>query len=419
MLDEVMGDLAPSGAKQHSIRALEGLRVVDSSQGIAGPQCTRHLAEAGASVIKVEPLVGDMARAWRAKDEEVSATFAALNRGKLSLAVDTTQVSGKEILARLLRAADVFVCDETDSAARQLGVDHHRSRRANPRLVYCSITPFGDYGAYSSLGGSELIIQAMGDYLTCLGSPSSEPVRLGFAAAQMTAGIHSLQGILAALFQRWRTGTGQYVTISWLGSLLHIHGLTWAAFSHPDSWGGQHHDLYSDPPRHAYQASDGEIYVTVGRMTDADWDRLNISLEMADVLRAHPSLARNWRESIEVGRFATPLRPVWDEVFTNWKRALLLDILRDLGANAVPVNTLNDIARDPQVAAVHMIGHGSGELNVPPSIGVPWKLSLTPSESIGTSPRLGEHSVKILTDLGFTDLEVGEYMKMGTIIQAA
>ena len=399
------------------IAPLDGLTVIDVTEGIAGPQCTKHLGDAGALVVKVEPLEGDVARTWGAPFVgNDSALFVELNRSKQSVALNIEGKKARDVLVQFISSADVFIHDKTPVDVDKLDISYEQLRSLNPRLVYCSLTAFGEEGPYRNLGASELTIQAMTDYLRCLGHLPEAPARLGLDAAQMNCGVFAFQAIMAALFQRARSGNGQKVTCSWFGSLLHMHGLTWAAFTHPDTWGGQHHDLYTDPPRHGYRTKDGEIFFTLGRITEEGWDYLCNTLGLPGDVRSDPRFADQGRETVGVGLYATELRSIWEKAFKTRTRTELLQLLHSVGANAVPVNTYQDLSEDMQVQAVGMFQElehpAAGRIR---TTGVPWKLSDTPAHITVPAPQLGQHTRQVLERWGYDSGEIDTMAREGTI----
>src|SRR5580698_6012568 len=194
-----------------------------------------QLGDGGAEVIKVEPPAGDFARRMGPPfigDE--SAVFLSLNRNKKSVVIDLESSSGRETAAWLAREADVVVEDFGPGVATTMGLDYTRLRAANPKLIYCSITAFGEEGPLRHLPGSELVVQAMAEYTTSLGRIGDPPVRVGADIASLNTGTFAAQAILAALFHRLRSGEGQRVAVSQLGTLLNMRGIMWHALSDPD-----------------------------------------------------------------------------------------------------------------------------------------------------------------------------------------
>ena len=397
--------------------ALEGVTVIDITEGIAGPQCSRHLGDAGATVVKVEPLDGDVARGWGPPFVgDDSAVFVELNANKQSLACDMTGERGRTLLRRLLADADIFMHDRTPSHASAMGIEDERLRRANPKLISCVLTPFSDDGPYRNWEGSELTVQAMSDYIRTLGEFPDHPARLGFETAQMNCGVFAFQALMAALFQRSRTGLGQRVATSWFGSLVHMHGLTWAAFTNPDFWGGQHHDLYTDPPRHGYACRDGEVLFTLGRISEGEWSGLVAELGIEDAVRDDPRFADQGRETVGVGDYARDLRHVWERAFAGRPRAEVLSLLQSVGANAVPVNSYEDVLAEEQleaVALVHEVDHPTaGHIR---TFGAPWKLSDTPCRAPTAAPRLGANSREVLQQFGLEPAEIDDLIDDGIV----
>ena len=259
---------------------MAGFRVVDLSEGLCGPFCTMHLGDSGAEVIKIEPPGGDRARRIGPQIGGESAVFLSLNRNKKSVVIDYRSAAGQEIVKRLAATADVVVEDFGPGAAAKLGLAYDELKERNPRLVYCAISPFGEEGPLAELPGAELTIQAMAEYTASLGSIGEPPVRVGADVASLNTAIFAVQGIVAALFHRERTGAGQRVAVSQFGTLLHMRGIMWHALSNPDDWFGFHLDSYTYPPEYGYQTKDGPMYFILRHGSSEDWDRFVIELGM-------------------------------------------------------------------------------------------------------------------------------------------
>src|SRR3954471_6676111 len=208
--------------------ALSGFTIVDLTQGLCGPFGSMRLGDAGAEVIKIEPLSGDSARGMGPPFiGNESAVYLSLNRNKKSLALDLQKPEGQDIVRRLGAQADVFLEDLGPGEAEKLGLGYEDLQKLNPKLVYCSISAFGEAGPLRDLPGAELVIQAMADYTNSLGRIGEPPVRLGTDVASLNPGIFASQAVTAALFHRVRTGEGQRVAVSMLGTLLHMRGIMW------------------------------------------------------------------------------------------------------------------------------------------------------------------------------------------------
>ena len=204
---------------------LDGVRVVDLTQGLSGPYCAVLLGDAGATVTKVEPPGGDYARGYGPPFiEGQGAQFLELNRNKRGVVLDIERAEGRRVLERLLLAADVLVTDLSPQQAAALDLDYETVEQLNGRLVQCNITPFGERGPMAEQPGAELVVQGMAEYTASVGQIGEPPVRLGTDVAQLNTGAQAVQGIIAALLMRERTGEGQFVDVNMLRTLMHLRG---------------------------------------------------------------------------------------------------------------------------------------------------------------------------------------------------
>jgi len=384
-----------------SAGSLDGFRVLDFTQGLCGPFCTMQLGDGGAEVIKVEPPAGDFARRMGPPfigDE--SAVFLSLNRNKKSVVIDLESSSGRETAARLAREADVVVEDFGPSAATTLGLDYAQLRAENPKLIYCSITPFGEEGPLRHLPGSELVVQAMAEYTTSLGRIGDPPVRVGADIASLNTGTFAAQAILAALFHRLRSGEGQRVAVSEFGALLHMRGIMWSSLSDPDDWYGFHLDHYIKPPDYGYQTKNGSFYFILRRGNSEDWDRLVMELGMEEAL-ADSRFDDYGRAATSIGRYATEVKPIWEKAFANRTREELVDLVKSIGGDAVPIMEYPELLAHPQVAALEVVAEidhpTAGRLKTVRPVA---RLSDTPNSIRLAPPTLGQHTDEILRAAG-------------------
>ena len=380
-----------------SAGSLDGVRVIDFTQGLCGPFCTMQLGDAGAEVIKIEPPVGDFARRMGPPfvgDE--SAVFLSLNRNKKSVVLDLKTSAGREAAARLARDADVLVEDLAPDAVEKLGLGYAQLQGANRKLVYCSITPFGEDGPLRHIPGSELVVQAMAEYTASLGRIRDPPVRVGADIASLNTGIFAAQAILAALFHRIKNGDGQRVAVSEFGSLLHLRGIMWHSMSDPDDWYGFHLDHYTKPPDYGYQAKNGPLYFILRRGSSEDWDRLVMELGMEEVL-ADPRFADYGRAATSIGRYATEVKPIWEKAFEDRTREEIIDLIKAVGGDAVPIMDYPSLMAHPQVAALDAIAeidhHTAGRFKTVRPVA---RFSETPDTIRMAPPTLGEHTDEIL-----------------------
>jgi formyl-CoA transferase len=381
--------------------SLDGFRVIDFTQGLCGPFCTMQLGDAGAEVIKIEPRSGDFSRRMGPPfigDE--SAVFLSLNRNKKSVVLDLETSYGREAAALLARDADVLVEDFGPDGAERFGLGCAQLRDANPKLVYCSITPFGKDGPLRDAPGSELVVQAMAEYTASLGRIGDPPVRVGADVASLNTGIFAAQAILAAMFHRIRTGEGQRVAVSEFGSLLHMRGIMWHSMSDPDDWYGFHLDHYTTPPDYGYQTKNGSLYFILRRGSSEDWDRLIVELGMEEVL-ADPRFADYGRAATSIGRYATEVKPIWEKAFANRTREEIIDLIKSVGGDAVPMMDYPPLLAHPQVAALAAIAEidhpTAGRFKTVRPVA---RFSETQDSIRMPPPTLGQHTEEVLRAAG-------------------
>lgn len=396
---------------------LEGILAIEVAQGVCGPFCAMHLADSGCRVIKVEPIAGDIARAIGPPfvgDE--SALFLSLNRNKQSIAVDLDHPEGQAIVARLAQTADIFLEDLGPGGAEKCGLGYDHLATVNPRLIYAAISPFGERGPMRDSPGAELVVQALSDYQGSLGALGEAPIRVGADVAAINTAAITGQAILAALFQRTRTGRGQRVSNSMLGSLLHLRGIMWASLADPDEWYGVNLDTYIKPPDYGYRTKDRPVYVSLGRGTTDDWYNLLVGLDMLDVF-GDPRFDNSGRESLGSGRFAHEVKGRWEAAFSDKTAAEVLDLIEGAKGRGAPINDYEALAGDPQVAELGLIVDiplpgGAGTLK---GIGVPWEFSETPADAPTAPPRQGEHTDEILRSLGYSLADIVRLREAGVI----
>jgi crotonobetainyl-CoA:carnitine CoA-transferase CaiB-like acyl-CoA transferase len=381
--------------------SLDGIRVIDLTQGLCGPFCTMQLGDAGAEVIKIEPSAGDFARRMGPPfvgDE--SAVYLSLNRNKKSIVLDLETSFGREAAARLAREADVIVEDIGPGGAERFGLGYAQLRAANQNLVYCSITPFGEEGPLRDAPGSELVVQAMAEYTASLGRIGDPPVRVGADIASLNTGIFAAQAILAALFHRLKTGEGQRVAVSEFGALLHMRGIMWHSMSDPDDWYGFHLDHYTKPPDYGYQTKNGPLYFILRRGSSEDWDRLVMELGMEEVL-ADLRFADYGRAATSIGRYATEVKPIWEKAFAHRTREEIIDLIKSVGGDAVPIMDYPSLLAHPQVAALEIVAEvdhpAAGRFKTVRPVA---RFSETPDSIRLAPPTLGQHTEEILRAAG-------------------
>ncbi len=375
---------------------LDDLVVADLTRALAGPYCTMMLADLGARVIKVEtPEGGDDTRGWGPPFcEGESAYFLSINRNKQSLTLNLKDPRGHALLVRLLRRADVVVENFRPGAMDRLGLGYARLHEMFPRLVYCSISGFGQTGPYRERPAFDLIVQGMGGLMGITGEPDGAPTRVGVAITDICAGMFAAYGILAALRARERTGAGQWVDAAMLDGqvawMTYMAANYFATGEDPPRPGSAHLNLV---PYQPFRTRDGVVNVAVA--TEAIWQRFCAALEIP--VAGDPRFARNADRVRHRTALLDILRPIFAQRTTfEWVERLL-----GAGVPAGPIYRMREVMEDPQVRhremVVEMDHPRAGRIRVN---GVPVKLSATPGAVTTPPPVLGEHSDAILRELG-------------------
>ena len=396
--------------------ALSDYRIVDLTQGLCGPFGSMRLGDAGAEIVKIEPLDGDASRTMGPPfigDE--SAVFLSLNRNKKSLGLDIHTAEGQEIVRRLVTQADVVLEDFGAGEAEKLGLGYADLQVLNPTLVYCAVSAFGEKGPLSNLPGAELVIQAMADYTNSLGRIGEPPVRLGTDVASLSTGVFISQAVTAGLFHRLRKGEGQRVSVSMLGTLLHMRGIMWTSMTDPDDWYGFHLDSYTKPPDEGYKTKDGYVFFSLRRGSSEDWDRLLISLGMEEYL-ADPRFDGFGREVTGVGRYVAEVKPIWEKAFATKTNDEIVHLIHEFQGDAVPFTNYMSLFQHPQVQELDVVR----EIEHPTAgtfetIGPVWRFSDTPAAVQSPPPTLGQHTDEILLGLGYSSDDI-ERLRVTSII---
>jgi crotonobetainyl-CoA:carnitine CoA-transferase CaiB-like acyl-CoA transferase len=392
---------------------LDGLTVVDLTRVLSGPYCTMMLGDMGARVIKVEqPGRGDDTRAWGPPfiDGE-SAYFLSINRNKESLTLDLKQPAARRVLESLLDRADVIVENFRPGTMDRLGLGYDAVAKRWPRVVYCSISGFGQTGPRREEPGYDAVIQAEAGLMSITGAADGPPFRLGVAIADIVSGMFAAQGIAFALLARERTGRGQRVDVGMLDStaalLTYQAGIYFATGTTPGRMGNRHPTIV---PYETFPAADGEFVIAVGN--DEQWRRF------CGVLAA-PALQEDERFASNRGRVShyEALRPLLVEALRARPRAEWVTELKAAGVPCGSVREVAEVLQDAHLTAremVQVVEHAAaGRVRV---LGVPIKLSETPGAVRTAPPVLGQHTDGILKqDLGLSDREVDELKRTGAV----
>jgi crotonobetainyl-CoA:carnitine CoA-transferase CaiB-like acyl-CoA transferase len=377
------------------VRPLDGIRVVDLSRVLAGPYCSLLLADMGAEVVKVEePGRGDDTRAWPPFVGGEATYFMSVNRGKKSLTLNMKHAEGKGILRRLLEGADVLLENFRPGTLERLGFGYAAVRSLNPRLVYCSISGFGESGPEAGRPGYDLIVQGESGIMDITGFPDGPPVKVGNSIADLAAGTMAAHGIVLALFARERTGQGQKVEIAMLevmAALLTYHGQAYfATGKSPRRRGNQHPSIV---PYEVFQAADG--YLTVGVANNSLWSRFCQAI-------GRPDLTADPRFDTEARRVENrdALVPLLAAVFATAPVAHWLARLGEAGVPAGKIKEIGEVLESEHLrargAVVSLTHPTAGPMRM---VGPPIRLSGTPAEAAAPAPLLGEHTEEILGKL--------------------
>jgi crotonobetainyl-CoA:carnitine CoA-transferase CaiB-like acyl-CoA transferase len=385
---------------------LDDLRAVELSEALAGPYCAMLLGDFGADVIKIErPGVGDQSRGWGPPFVGGESTyFLAANRNKRSVALNYDHPQGAEALRKLIAAADIFICNQPSLASlEKRGLDAETLCAKHPHLIYCSITGYGFTGPKAGRPGYDILAQAEAGVMSFTGEPDGGPMRYPIAIADMTCGMYSAMGILAALYAREKTGRGQFLDMALLDSqltwLANVGSSYLNAKASPKRWGNAHPSIV---PYEVFRGADGRCFV-VGVGTEALWKRFLRMMELESAIGQDERFRTNALRT----RNRAELIPLLQKRFASQPASAWLEQLAAALIPAAPINTVEEAVTDTQMLARNMIvelKHPALEKAL--SIGNPIKFSETPVNYRFPPPLLGEHTTAVLRGLGYSDEEV-------------
>lgn len=385
---------------------LSKLKVLDLTQVMAGPFCCQLLADMGADVTKVEPPgTGDQARqamGFKLEGEDTAA-FLAVNRNKKSVTLNLKEDEAREIFYRLVREADALVENFRPGVTKKLGIDYETLKEINPRLIYASISGFGQTGPYAMRAGYDLIAQGMSGVMSVTGEPGGPPAKCGIPIGDLSAGLFCAFGILTAYVAREETGRGQYIDTSLFEGALALSiwetAELWSTGRIPQPFGSAHR---LTAPYQALKTSDG--YINVGANNQRLWARLCNALGREELIEdkrfaTNDDRMENRAELVEELEAATRKKTT-DE----W-----VEILLEAGFPAGPIYNYKEVFEDPHTSAREMMV----EMDHPvegavKGLGIPVKLSETPGEIRHAAPLLGEHTEETLAQLGYSEKEIAD-----------
>ena len=390
---------------------LDGIRVVDFTQVLAGPYGTSLLGDFGADVIKVEPPGGEP---FRTIDNLIapgeSGYYYGINRSKRAITLNLKHPGARAIVERLVRQSDVVVVGFRPAAVARAGLDFESLSAVNPRLVYCSLTAFGDTGPLAAEPGMDIVVQALSGVLALTGNPDQPPVKTGPSIADFTGAFLMVTAVLAALRVRDRDGIGQQVSVNLLdGQVAMLANFITPYFLTREPIrraGGGHPQVV---PYQVFEASDG--FMVVACLNDTFWAPLCRGID-------HPELIDDPRYATNPVRAANrgELIPFLEGLFATATRADWLSRLSRHGVPCAPVNELEEALTQPQVVhnkALTELKHPVyGPYTVPSN---PIKMSESSPRPHGYVPGVGEHTVEVLTELGFDQREISEFESAGVV----
>jgi formyl-CoA transferase/CoA:oxalate CoA-transferase len=398
------------------VTPLDDIFVLDLSRILSGPFCTMMLGDMGATVVKVEPPPrGDDTRLWGPPFiNGISTYFLSINRNKRSIGLNLKSPQGQEVLWKLVDRADVLVENFRPGVLDKLGFGYGAVSARNPRIIYASISGYGQTGPYRNRPGYDVVAQGESGVVDLTGEPDRQPVKVGASIADIVAGLYAYQGILLAMVARHRTGKGQRVDVALLDGM--ISTLTYQAESYfatgksPKRLGTRHPSIV---PYETFETKDG--FVNIGAANEKQGQNLCRAL-------GFPELAFDPRFNTMAGRIGNygELRAILDGELRKLTRAEASELLAKYELPVGPINTVAEVLEDPHVHAREMVK----ELTHPEYgplryLGIPVKLSATPGELQGPPPRFGEHNRNVLEELGYGEAAIEEFEQSSVIASAA
>ena len=392
------------------VRPLDGVTVVTLEHAIAAPFCTRHLADLGARVIKIErPGSGDFARAYDERVNGMASHFVWTNRSKESLTLDVKHPQARDVVARLLERADVLVQNLAPGAAARLGLSFEALHEKHPRLIVCDISGYGDDGPYRDRKAYDLLIQSESGFLSVTGTPD-EPAKAGCSIADIAAGMYAYSSILAALLQRGATGQGSRIDVSMLESMVEWMGYplyyAYDGAPPPPRAGAAHATIYPYGP---FPAGDGRT-VMLGLQNEREWGAF------CKLVLRQPELAGDERFSSNPKRTAQrdALRRIIVDAFGSMSADEVIERLEEAQIANARVNTMQDVWRHPQLKA-----RDRWTQVLTPSGPIP--ALLPPGKTEAYAPRmdavpgLGQHTDAVLRELGWSDQAIADMRREGAV----
>jgi formyl-CoA transferase len=391
-------------------KALEGLRILDVTQVMAGPFCTMLLCDMGADVIKIEPPAGDSSRRMAGAIGSDSPSFNAVNRGKRGLILNLKSSAGQEVFRHLTKTADILVENFRPTVMSTFGLDYANLATIQPRLIYASISGYGQTGPDSRRGGFDLIAQGVAGIMSVTGNPDSDPVKAGVPLTDLGAALFAVSGILAALHYRHSSGRGQHIDTSLVDAGVALS--VWEATEYfssgqiPTPLGSAHR---MSAPYQAIRCADG--FITLGAANDRLFNRLCNLLEHPEWLE-QPNYASDTARVKNRLALATAIEAITSKrPCQHW-----LELFEQNEIPCGPINDYAEVARDPHLRSREMIvetDHPTfGKIK---TLGSPIKFSETPTQPNRPAPLLGEHTNEVLREHGYNAKQIAKLQRDGVL----
>ena len=392
-------------------RPLDGVFVLDFSRVLAGPYCSMVLGDMGARIVKVEPLgSGDDTRQYGPFMGQESAYFMSINRNKESVALNLKSPEGLEAALKLAARADIVLENYRPGTMKRLGLGYEALREINPRLIYASVSGFGQDGPWKDKPAYDIIVQGLSGMMSITGHPGGPPTRVGISLGDIAAGLFATIGIVGALYERDRSGQGQMIDVAMLDAQLAILENAVARYlvtgEIPGPLGTRHPSI---TPFAAFPSSDG--YILVGAGNDSLWRRLCESVGRPELVTdarfdTNRHRTENWSE----------IEPLLNDIFCRRTTDDWIEFLEARGIPCGPVNTMDKVVTNPQVQArgalVEVDAMGGGKLRMPRT---PIKMSRTDPCVYRSAERLGGSTRSVLSEMGYSEQEIEAMVKSGAV----
>jgi CoA:oxalate CoA-transferase len=385
------------------MKPLENITVIDLTRILTGPYCTMILADFGARVIKIEiPGQGDESRLLGPHINNESGYFMSVNRGKQSVTLDLRTSEGQQLLKQMVKKADVLIENYRPGTMDKWGLSYDEMKNINPRLIYTSVSGFGHSGPYMKSPAYDIVIQGMSGIMSITGQQDGPPTRVGTSIGDIVPGLFATVGIMMALYSRTFTGEGQRLDIAMFDSLVAILENALVRYQAtkevPAPMGNRHPAI---TPFDSFSTKNGYIIVAAGN--PKLFEKLCEVLQMPELLsdpRFCEPHVRHQNQKV--------LKPILEQAFSSYNQAQAQELLGSAGIPCAPINTIDQIMADPQVAARDMlidVEHPiAGILKL---AGIPIKMSLTPGAVQAPAPLLGQHTQDVLANfLGLTEVQI-------------